>query len=47
VLVVEGPAGAGKTRLLSALREAVGQDAQLLAARGTELERAVPFGIGA
>jgi predicted ATPase len=27
VLVVEGPAGAGKTRLLSALREAVAQDA--------------------
>src|SRR5690348_15199588 len=46
VLVVEGPAGIGKTRLSRAAR----QEAELrgfcaLAARGAELEREYPFGV--
>src|SRR5262245_50091312 len=44
--VVEGPAGIGKSRLLAELR--TGADAagmRVLSARGTDLERAFPFGV--
>src|SRR5262249_53247039 len=45
VLVVEGPAGIGKTRLSRAARQEAEQRAfSVLAARGTELEREYPFG---
>ena len=46
LLVIEGPAGIGKTALLSAARagaEAAGM--QVLAARGAELEREFAFGV--
>jgi DNA-binding CsgD family transcriptional regulator len=48
VLLVEGPAGVGKTRLLEAVADLAG-DAPLavLRARGGELERSFPFGIAA
>ena len=44
--LVEGPAGIGKSRLLAATRAAA-QDAgfRVLAARGSDLERELPFGI--
>ena len=46
VLVVEGPAGIGKTRLSRAARqEADVRGFSALAARGTELEREYPFGV--
>src|SRR5688500_2231918 len=47
LVVVEGPAGIGKTRLLRAAREhaAAGHNARTLAARGTELEAHVAFGV--
>lgn len=46
VAVVEGPAGIGKSGLLAALRtEADTHGFRVLAARGTELERAFPFGV--
>src|SRR4051812_29764074 len=45
-LVVEGPAGIGKSRLLAeARRRAAEHGALVLAARGTELEREFPFGV--
>ncbi|MDP8960724.1 MAG: AAA family ATPase [Actinomycetota bacterium] len=45
-LVVEGPAGIGKTRLLQAARElGVGRQLGVLSARGTELERGFAFGL--
>lgn len=45
-LVVEGPAGIGKTRLLAAARqEAQQRGLRVLAARGTELERDLPLGV--
>jgi DNA-binding CsgD family transcriptional regulator len=44
--LVEGPAGVGKSRLLRAARElAATRGLAVLAARGTELERDVPFGL--
>src|SRR5215213_8092675 len=42
VIVVEGPGGIGKTSLLAVAREA---GMLTLHARGSELERAFPFGI--
>lgn len=46
VAVVEGPPGIGKSGLLAALRaEAEAQGCRVLFARGTELERAFPFGV--
>jgi DNA-binding CsgD family transcriptional regulator len=45
-IVIEGPAGIGKTRLLSALRErARARSLEVLYARGGELERDYPFGV--
>ena len=44
--MVEGPAGIGKSRLLAATREAAeGAGFRVLAARGSDLERELPFGI--
>jgi DNA-binding CsgD family transcriptional regulator len=46
VAVVEGPAGIGKTRLLSEAREkARAAGFAVLAARGSDLERELPFGV--
>jgi predicted ATPase len=46
LLVIEGPAGIGKTALLSAARErALGRGLDLLAAAGGELERDSAFGV--
>lgn len=46
LLVVEGPAGIGKTRLLEELRAiARDGDAEVLTARGAELEREFGFGV--
>ena len=48
MLLVEGSAGIGKTRLLEAAAElARGEPVKLLGARGGELERAFPFGLAA
>lgn len=44
-LVVEGPAGIGKSSLLAAARTAGAPDLRILSARGGELERELPFGI--
>ncbi|HXD53474.1 MAG TPA: AAA family ATPase [Solirubrobacteraceae bacterium] len=45
-LVVEGPAGIGKSRLLAELRElAAAGGYRIAAAQGSELERAFPFGV--
>src|SRR5688572_30779948 len=46
LLLVEGPAGIGKTRLLAAVRETA-RDRELWigGARGGELEREMPFGV--
>jgi AAA ATPase-like protein len=44
-LLVEGPPGIGKTRLLGCARAAAGQDVRVLAARGSELERDFPFAV--
>ena len=45
-LVVEGPAGIGKTALLRAAREAAeGERFRVLRARGAELEREFAFGV--
>jgi hypothetical protein len=44
--LIEGPAGIGKTRLLTELRQAAQQGGvPSLGARGSELEREFPFGI--
>jgi DNA-binding CsgD family transcriptional regulator len=44
--VVEGPAGIGKSRLLAVLRtDADAAGMRVLSARGTDLERAFPFGV--
>ena len=46
LVVVEGPAGIGKSRLLAALREeAPGRGLRVLHARGGELEEDFPFGV--
>ncbi|MGE5136303.1 MAG: helix-turn-helix transcriptional regulator [Gemmatimonadota bacterium] len=46
LVLVEGPAGIGKSRLLAVARSlATGRDVPVLAARGMELEREVPFGL--
>ena len=46
IVVLEGAAGSGKSRLLDAARElAAGAGLQVLGARGGELERDYPFGI--
>jgi hypothetical protein len=43
-VIVEGPAGIGKTRLLDAAAEAA-EDLEVLRARASELERDFPFGV--
>jgi len=46
VVLIEGPAGIGKSRLLDALRErARACGVQVLAAYGSDLEREFPFGV--
>jgi len=47
LVVVEGPAGIGKTRLLRAVRAdaAAAGKVRVLAARGTELEAHIAFGL--
>src|SRR5919106_1083397 len=46
VLVVEGPAGIGKTRLLAEFKERAERDGRrVLSARGSDLEREFPFGV--
>jgi predicted ATPase len=42
--IVEGPAGIGKSRLLTAA-SAAAEDLQVLRGRGSELERDFPFGV--
>ncbi len=45
-VLIEGPAGIGKTRLLAELRAAAEEDgARVLSARGSQLEREFPFGV--
>ncbi len=44
--LIEGPAGIGKTRLLAEGRRCAEEEGfQVLAARGSELERELPFGV--
>ena len=43
-LLIEGPPGIGKTRLLGAAR-ALADDRRVLSARGSELERDFPFAV--
>jgi DNA-binding CsgD family transcriptional regulator len=48
VVVIEGPAGIGKSRLLELAREeADARDVAVLSARGVEFEREVAFGVAA
>ena len=44
-VVLEGPAGIGKSSLLAAARTAAAPELRVLSARGGELERELPFGI--
>jgi DNA-binding CsgD family transcriptional regulator len=44
-VVVEGPAGIGKSSLLAAARAAAEPELRVLSARGGELERELPFGV--
>ena len=43
-VLVEGPAGIGKSSLLAAARDAAG-DMRVVSGRGGELEREFPFGV--
>lgn len=45
VLVIEGAAGIGKSRLLQELRDAAGPSMRVLYARASELERGFAFGV--
>ena len=46
LLVVQAPAGLGKTSLLTAARRTAGDNAvRVLTARGSELESSFPFGV--
>lgn len=46
LVVVEGPAGIGKTRILEAARQAAGERGMVvLASRASELDREFPFGV--
>ena len=45
LLVIEGPAGIGKSRLLAGLRRSAERPLRVLAARGSELEREFAFGV--
>jgi MoxR-like ATPase len=44
-LLVEGPPGIGKTRLLGAARSLAADRTLVLSARGSELERDFPFAV--
>ena len=44
-LLVEGPPGIGKSRLLAAARAAAGPSIRVVSARGSELERDFPFAV--
>ncbi|UUY05496.1 AAA family ATPase [Svornostia abyssi] len=44
-LVIEGPAGIGKSRVLAEIRRRAGSRVRVLSARGGELEGAFPFGV--
>ncbi len=44
-LLIEGPAGIGKTRVLAEVRRRAGTRVRVLSARGGELEGAFPFGV--
>src|SRR5688500_17559251 len=45
VLVIEGPPGIGKSRLLQELRERSAAGQRVLVARASELERGFAFGV--
>jgi DNA-binding CsgD family transcriptional regulator len=45
LVVVEGPAGIGKSRLLAEARSRAAGPMRVLSARGSELEREFPFGV--
>jgi DNA-binding CsgD family transcriptional regulator len=45
VVVIEGPAGIGKSQLLAEARERAGTSMATLSARASELERDFPFGV--
>jgi DNA-binding CsgD family transcriptional regulator len=45
LVLIDGPAGIGKTRLLSELRRAAGGSMTVLGARASQLERDYPFGV--
>jgi len=45
LMVIEGPAGIGKTRLIRQARRATGAEGLVLSARGSDLERDFAFGV--
>jgi DNA-binding CsgD family transcriptional regulator len=45
LVLIEGPAGIGKSGLLGGLRRRAGEEARVLAARASELEREFAFGV--
>src|SRR3954451_6142392 len=45
LVVIEGPPGIGKSRLLAGLRRSAERPLQVLGARGSELERDFAFGV--
>ena len=45
LVVIDAPAGIGKTSLLQAARRAAAEHGTVLAARAAELEREFPFGV--